>query len=153
MAPWTVACQAPLSVDSPGKNTGAGCYALLLGIFPTQGSNPRVLHLLHRQAGCLQVPDAPANALRRATLVERPQGGAVLKVPGEHPFQSSLDASRQHPGHPLPTSALPQPGAETVYPCLLQILTHRTRDRNGMVIASLRLRWFLMGQYIVRTSK
>ena len=28
--------------DSPGKNTGVGCYALLQGIFLTQGSN---LHL------------------------------------------------------------------------------------------------------------
>uniref|UniRef100_A0AAA9T0R6 COP9 signalosome complex subunit 5 n=1 Tax=Bos taurus TaxID=9913 RepID=A0AAA9T0R6_BOVIN len=26
--------------DSPGKNTGVGCQALLQGIFPTQGSNP-----------------------------------------------------------------------------------------------------------------
>ena len=25
--------------DSPDKNTGVGCYALLQGIFPTQGSN------------------------------------------------------------------------------------------------------------------
>ena len=30
--------------DSPGKNTGVGCYALLQGIFPTQGSNPGLLH-------------------------------------------------------------------------------------------------------------
>ena len=29
--------------DSPGKNTGVGCYALLQGIFPTQGSNPGLL--------------------------------------------------------------------------------------------------------------
>ena len=27
----------------PGKNTGAGCYFLLQGIFPTQGLNPRLL--------------------------------------------------------------------------------------------------------------
>ena len=26
--------------DSPGKNTGVGCHALLQGIFPTQGWNP-----------------------------------------------------------------------------------------------------------------
>ena len=26
--------------DSPGKNTGVSCHALLQGIFPTQGSNP-----------------------------------------------------------------------------------------------------------------
>ena len=30
--------------DSPGKNTGVGCHALLHGIFPTQGSNPGLLH-------------------------------------------------------------------------------------------------------------
>ena len=30
--------------DSPGKNTGGGCHALLQGIFPTQGSNPGLLH-------------------------------------------------------------------------------------------------------------
>ena len=29
--------------DSPGKNTGVGCHALLRGIFPTQGSNPMFL--------------------------------------------------------------------------------------------------------------
>ena len=29
--------------DSPGKNTGVGCHALLQGIFPTQGLNPRIL--------------------------------------------------------------------------------------------------------------
>ena len=30
--------------NSPGKNTGVGCHALLQGIFPTQGSNPRLPH-------------------------------------------------------------------------------------------------------------
>ena len=30
--------------DSPGKNTGMGCHALLQGIFPTQGSNPGLPH-------------------------------------------------------------------------------------------------------------
>ena len=30
--------------DSPGKNTGVGCHALLQGNFPTQGSNPGLLH-------------------------------------------------------------------------------------------------------------
>ena len=30
--------------DSPGKNTGMGCHALLQGIFPTQGSNPGIPH-------------------------------------------------------------------------------------------------------------
>ena len=30
--------------DSPGKNTGEGCHALLQGIFPTQGLNQGLLH-------------------------------------------------------------------------------------------------------------
>ena len=30
--PWTVAHQAPLSMDCPGENTGEDCYALLQGI-------------------------------------------------------------------------------------------------------------------------
>ena len=36
--------------DSPGKNAGVGCHAVLQGIFPTQGPNP---YLLHWQAGSL----------------------------------------------------------------------------------------------------
>jgi len=30
--------------DSPGKNTGVGCHALLQGIFSTQGANPSLPH-------------------------------------------------------------------------------------------------------------
>ena len=36
----TAACQTPLPRDSPGKNTGAGCHALLQGIFPDPGVEP-----------------------------------------------------------------------------------------------------------------
>ena len=43
--------------DSPGKNTGVGCHALLQGIFLTQGANPCFLCLLHCQVGSL--PLAP----------------------------------------------------------------------------------------------
>ena len=42
--PWTVARQAPLSMDFSGKNTGMGCHFLLQRIFWTQGSNPDLLH-------------------------------------------------------------------------------------------------------------
>ena len=37
--------------DSPDKSTGGGCHALLQGIFPNQGMNPRLLSLLHWQIG------------------------------------------------------------------------------------------------------
>ena len=39
--------------DSPGKNAGMGCHAILPGIFPTQGSNPCLLRLLPWQVGSL----------------------------------------------------------------------------------------------------
>ena len=55
--PWTIAHMGPLAWDSPGKNTGVGCGALLQEIFPTQGSKLHLLYLLHRQEGSL--PLAP----------------------------------------------------------------------------------------------
>ena len=45
--------------DSPDKNTGVGCHALLQGIFLTQRSNACLLHLLHWQACSLsKTPEA-----------------------------------------------------------------------------------------------
>ena len=41
---WTIACQAPMSMGSPDKNTGVGHHSLLQGISPTQGSNLGLLH-------------------------------------------------------------------------------------------------------------
>ena len=49
MTPWTAAYQAPHPWDFPGKNTGVSGHFLLQGIFPTQGSNLRLLCLLHWQ--------------------------------------------------------------------------------------------------------
>ena len=40
-----IACRPPLSLNFPAKNNGVGCH-----FFPTQGSNPRLLHLLRWQA-------------------------------------------------------------------------------------------------------
>ena len=53
--------------DSPGKTTGVGCHAFLQGIFPTQGSKPRLLHLLHWKAGLLPIRP-PGKLLNRIIL-------------------------------------------------------------------------------------
>ena len=50
---WTAACQASLSIDPPGKNTGVGCHFLLQGIFPTQGLNLYLLHVWYWQTNFL----------------------------------------------------------------------------------------------------
>ena len=44
--PWTVAHQAPLSMEFSRQEswTGLGNHSLLQGIFPIQGSNPGLLH-------------------------------------------------------------------------------------------------------------
>ena len=39
--------------DSSGKNTGVGFHALLQGVFPTEGSNPHLVCLLHWQGHSL----------------------------------------------------------------------------------------------------
>ena len=62
--------------DSPGKNTGVGCHALLQGIFPTQGSNPGLQHC--RQIHCL-------SHWGRPRILER----VVYPSPGELPTQES----------------------------------------------------------------
>ena len=49
LQPPRLLCQG----DSPGKDTGVGCDALLQGIFPTQGLNLHLLCLLHWQKGHL----------------------------------------------------------------------------------------------------
>ena len=43
--PWTAACQAPLSMGFfQARVLELGCHFLLQRIFPTQGSNPGLLH-------------------------------------------------------------------------------------------------------------
>ena len=58
---WPRDCSPPGSSvqgDTPGKNTGVGCHALLQGILPTQGLNPGLQHcrqILH----CLSHKGSP----------------------------------------------------------------------------------------------
>ena len=49
VSPWTIIHQTRLLCpwDFPGKNTGVGCHAFLQGMFPTQESNPCLLHWRH----------------------------------------------------------------------------------------------------------
>ena len=44
---WTSLPGSSVHGDSPGKNNGVDCHALLQGLFPTQGEKPPLLGLLH----------------------------------------------------------------------------------------------------------
>ena len=48
--PWTVACQAPLYMGVSRQEYWSGLPLPTPGIFPSQGLNPSLFHLLHLQA-------------------------------------------------------------------------------------------------------
>ena len=54
--------------DSPGKNPGVGCHFLLQGIFPTQGSNPGLLHC--GQTTTIWAPGKPLVFLKQMKIWE-----------------------------------------------------------------------------------
>ena len=84
--------------DSPGKNTGVGCHALLQGIFPNQGWNPGLPHcrwILY----CLSHQGSP----RTLEWLSYPSPGD-LPDPGIEPGSPALQADSlpaELPGKPL----------------------------------------------------
>ena len=73
--------------DSPGKNTGVGCHFLLQGIFPTQGSNPGLLHcrqtlyhLSHQGSPILKKGNAKKCSNYRTTELISHASKVMLKI-------------------------------------------------------------------------
>ena len=71
--------------DFPGKNTGVDCHFLVQGIFLTQESNPRLWHILHRQADSLPLshlesPQEELKSLLMKVKVESEKVGLKLNV-------------------------------------------------------------------------
>ena len=60
--------QAPLSMGFPRQEYWMSCHALLQRIFPTQGLNPCLLHLLHGQVDSLLLTP-PGNSSGKNTGV------------------------------------------------------------------------------------
>ena len=86
--------------DSPGKNTGVGCHALLQGIFPSQGWNPGISHcrqILYGRShqGSPRILEWVASPSSRGTSQPRNWTGSLAlqvdalpaKLPGNLPFQ------------------------------------------------------------------
>ena len=59
---WTVAHQAPLSMEFSRQNIGVGFHSLLQGIFPTQRSNPGLLHC-RQILFCLSHQESPSQTV------------------------------------------------------------------------------------------
>ena len=81
----TVVCQAPLSMGSPGRNTGLGCHFLLRRIFLTQVSNLDSLHF--PEASLLTDPPG------------KPHGTSIRN-------QMAWELTNTDPGGPAPTQLL-----------------------------------------------
>ena len=80
VTPWTVAHLCPW--DSPGKNAGVGCHALLQGNFPTQGWNLGFLCLQHWQEGSLPLvpPGKPSHSILSLNSVTPVMGQFCAEV-------------------------------------------------------------------------
>ena len=74
---WPI--RLPYPWDSPGKNTGVSYHALLQGIFPTQGLNSCLPHLLHwqvnslllsPQGSCLQITTEDFNFYKAESYIQ-----------------------------------------------------------------------------------
>ena len=74
--------------DSPGKNTGVGCHALLQGIFPTKGSNPGLPHC-RRILNCLTHQGNPPTILVKFKISLNANLNCISKA--SH-FQINLEA-------------------------------------------------------------
>ena len=54
-----------------GKNSGASCHFLLQGIFPTQGWNPHLLHLLFWQVDSLPLVSPPPTPAKKKNSITK----------------------------------------------------------------------------------
>ena len=86
--------------DSPGKNTGVGCHALLQGLFPTQGSNPGLPHcrwILYRLShqGSPRSPGEPQSKAKSVHLLNGRPAPEGMAWPG---LPISLLAPHHGPG-------------------------------------------------------
>ena len=106
---WTVARQAPLPMRFSKQEYWSGLPFFLQGIFPTRGTNPHLLCLLHWQARSLPLvlhgkPTISWSLLKLMSIEsEMPSNHLILY----HPLSScpqSLPASRSFPISQLFTS-------------------------------------------------
>ena len=76
-----------------GKNTGAGCHLLLQGIFPTQGLNLRLLHLLHWHVDSLPLVPPEKHTLYHPCSQTRQPDSSFPPTP--HPIKKRLCRRKQ----------------------------------------------------------
>ena len=90
--------------DSPGGSTGGGRHALLQGIFPTQGSNPRLLCLLRCRRVLSPLIHRGRPAAEKQVIVEgQAPTSSWLEDHGREPAGDSRPARRRGEGGGAPS--------------------------------------------------
>ena len=109
---WTTAHQAPLPMDSPGKNTGADCHFLLQMIFLTY-TESAFLHLLHWQVVLYHLgsPIVPVSSVQSLSSVQ------LFATPRTEAHQASLSITNSQ-------SLIKLMSIESVMPSTYLILCH-----------------------------
>ena len=94
-----VARQAPLSLGFWRQEYRGGCHNLLPGIFPSRGSNPGLLHLLHRRWVLYPLNHQGSPAQGRLNTKLRP-GSWDLQCPEDHMLFRPCSFRHLQPQHP-----------------------------------------------------
>ena len=92
-------CNFSVHGDSPGKNTGVGCHALLQGIFPTQELNRGLLHcrwILYQ----LSYQRSPGTVSTSTHLIENQAGKEVPLSPRFFQRGKQIRRAGDWPGMP-----------------------------------------------------
>ena len=115
--PRTVASQAPPPMGFSRQEYWMCHYALLQGIFPTQGSNPGLLCLLHWQAGSLPLapPRKPKTNMKVKVKLLSLVWLFATSWPVAYQAPQSMEFSRQEYWSGLPFLSpgdFPDPGIE-----------------------------------------
>ena len=80
---WTVAGQAPLSMGFPRKEYWRGLWLPTGRIFPTQGSNPCLLHLLHWQVDYFFFTAVQPGQFLKARKLWLPKSCLIIFLPSQ----------------------------------------------------------------------
>ena len=117
---WTIACEAPLSMDFSRQEYWSGSHCLLQGIFPTQVLNPNFLHC--RKIIYCEPPGKPfsikfSSVAQSCLTLCDPVNGSTPGLPVHHQL---LEFTQTHvhrvsdaiqPSHPLSSPSPPAPNS------------------------------------------
>ena len=92
LAPWTVACLAPLSMGFPRQEYWSGLPFTTPGHLPDPGSNPHLLYLLHWQVDSLSLAPLGLTSLVAQKVKESAySAGDPGSIPGwEDPLEKEM---------------------------------------------------------------